>query len=92
MLRLRAQGLTIGEICEHCFLGDSTVKAHLHSAFRKLNLGGLRDHGQCARACYLLGRFDARAERGARSPSSPTGEVGKTERREDGKSATRIIG
>ena len=62
MLRLRAQGLTIVEICERCFLGDSTVKAHLHSAFRKLDLDELRDRGRCARACYLLGRHDARAE------------------------------
>lgn len=62
MLRLRAQGLTIVEICERCFLGDSTVKAHLHSAFRKLDLDELPDRGKCARACYLLGRHDARAE------------------------------
>jgi DNA-binding NarL/FixJ family response regulator len=62
MLRLRAQGLTIVEICERCFLGDSTVKAHLQSAFRKLDLHDLRDRGKCARACYLLGRHDAGAE------------------------------
>jgi DNA-binding CsgD family transcriptional regulator len=62
MLRLRAQGLTIMEISERCFLGDSTVKAHLHSAFRKLDLDDLRDRGKCARACYLLGRHDARVE------------------------------
>ncbi len=62
VLRLRARGLTIGEICEQCFLGDSTVKAHLHRAFQKLDLGGLRDRGRCARAAYLLGRHDARME------------------------------
>jgi DNA-binding NarL/FixJ family response regulator len=65
ILRLRAQGLTIVEICEQCFLGDSTVKAHLHNAFRKLDLGTLRDHGKGTRACYLLGRHDANAEGGA---------------------------
>ena len=89
MLRLRAQGLTIGEIREQCFLGDSTVKAHLHSAFRKLGLGGLRDHGKGARACYLLGRYDARAERGVASPPSPKG---KPARRQDGKTASRESG
>ncbi len=68
VLRLRAHGLTIVEICEQCFLGDSTVKAHLHSAFRKLDLGGLRDHGKGARACYLLGRYDAQAERRPHRP------------------------
>ena len=66
MLHLRAQGLTIAEICERCFLGDSTVKAHLYSAFRKLDLDELRDRGKCARACYLLGRHDARGEGGER--------------------------
>ena len=66
MLRLRAQGLTIVEICERCFLGDSTVKAHLHSAFRKLDLDELRDRGKCARACYLLGRHDVGVERALR--------------------------
>ena len=65
MLRLRAQGMTIVEIGDQYFLGASTIKAHLHSAFRKLDLGDLRDHGKCARACYLLGRHDANAERSA---------------------------
>jgi DNA-binding NarL/FixJ family response regulator len=68
ILRLRAQGLTIVEIRERCFLADSTVKAHLHSAFRKLDLDGLRDHGRCARACYLLGWYDARVEGESASP------------------------
>lgn len=62
LLRLRAQGLTIVEICERCFIGEETVKTHLHRAYRKLELGGLQDHGRCSRASYLLGRYDANVE------------------------------
>ena len=59
MLLLRAQGLTIAEICDRCFLSETTVKNHTHGAFRKLGLGGLRQQARTARACYLLGRYDA---------------------------------
>ena len=68
MLRLRAQGLTIVEICEQCFLGDSTVKGPLDRGVRKLDLGRVRDQRKGGRACFLLGRYDARVEgRGALS-------------------------
>jgi DNA-binding NarL/FixJ family response regulator len=59
IIRLRARGLTIGEICDRYFLSENTVKKHLHAAFRTLGLGTLRHQARLGRACYLLGRYDA---------------------------------
>jgi DNA-binding CsgD family transcriptional regulator len=59
IVRLRARGLTIGEICDRYFLSENTVKKHLHAAFRTLGLGALRHQALLGRACYLLGRYDA---------------------------------
>src|SRR5215203_4081205 len=36
IVRLRARGLTIAEICDRYFLSENTVKNHLHGAFRTL--------------------------------------------------------
>ena len=60
IVRLRARGLTIAEICDRYFLSENTVKKHLHAAFRTLGLGALRHQARLGRACYLLGRYDAR--------------------------------
>ena len=62
IIHLRARGLTIAEICDHCFLSENTVKNHLHGAFRTLGLGGLRHQARLGRACYLLGRYEAMRE------------------------------
>jgi DNA-binding NarL/FixJ family response regulator len=59
IVRLRARGLTIAEICDRYFLSENTVKKHLHAAFRTLGLGTLRHQARLGRACYLLGRYDA---------------------------------
>jgi DNA-binding CsgD family transcriptional regulator len=59
IVRLRARGLTIAEICDRYFLSENTVKKHLHAAFRILGLGTLRHQARLGRACYLLGRYDA---------------------------------
>jgi DNA-binding NarL/FixJ family response regulator len=59
IVRLRARGLTIAEICDRYFLSENTVKKHLHAAFRALGLGSLRHQARLGRACYLLGRYDA---------------------------------
>jgi LuxR family maltose regulon positive regulatory protein len=64
ILRLRAKGLTIAEICDRYFLSENTVKNHLRGAYRKLALGSLRQQARTARACYLLGRYDARRRDG----------------------------
>jgi DNA-binding NarL/FixJ family response regulator len=60
IVHLRARGLTIGEICDRCFLSENTVKNHLRAAFRTLGLDELRHQARLGRACYLLGRYDAR--------------------------------
>jgi DNA-binding CsgD family transcriptional regulator len=65
IVHLRARGLTIGEICDCCFLSENTVKNHLHGAFRTLGLGGLRHQARLGRACYLLGRYEAMREGGS---------------------------
>jgi len=65
IVHLRAQGMTIAEICDHCFLSENTVKNHLHGAFRTLGLGGLRHQARLGRACYLLGRYEAMREGGS---------------------------
>ncbi len=59
IIRLRARGLTIAEICDRYFLSENTVKKHLHAAFRTLGLGALRHQARLGRACYLLGRYDS---------------------------------
>ena len=58
IVRLRARGLTIAEICDRYYLSENTVKNHLHGAFRALGLEGLRHQARLGRACYLLGRYD----------------------------------
>ena len=58
IVRLRARGLTIAEICDRYYLSENTVKNHLHGAFRALGLGALRHQARLGRACYLLGRYD----------------------------------
>ena len=65
IVHLRARGLTIGEICDRCFLSENTVKNHLRGAFRTLGLGGLRHQARLGRACYLLGRYEAMREGGS---------------------------
>ena len=62
IVRLRARGLTIAEICDRYFLSENTVKKHLHAAFRTLGLGALRHQARLGRACYLLGRYDESRE------------------------------
>jgi DNA-binding NarL/FixJ family response regulator len=64
IVRLRARGLTIAEICDHYYLSENTVKKHLHAAFRTLGLGALRHQARLGRACYLLGRYDGSREVG----------------------------
>jgi DNA-binding NarL/FixJ family response regulator len=59
IVRLRARGLTITEICDRYYLSQNTIKCHLHAAFRGLGLGTLRHQARLGRACYLLGRYDA---------------------------------
>jgi len=59
IVRLRARGLTIAEICDRYFLSENTVKKHLHASFRTFGLGALRHQARLGRACYLLGRYDA---------------------------------
>jgi DNA-binding CsgD family transcriptional regulator len=71
IVRLRAGGLTIAEICDRYYLSENTVKNHLRGAFRTLGLDGLRHQARLGRACYLLGRHDVksvgrRAEVGSR--------------------------
>src|SRR5918994_624434 len=76
IVRLRARGLTIAEICDRYYLSENTMKNHLHGAFRTLGLGGLRHQARLGRACYLLGRYDA-------SRSVGESGVGQTARRPD---------
>jgi DNA-binding NarL/FixJ family response regulator len=64
IVRLRARGLTIAEICDRYYLSENTIKKHLHAAFRTLGLGALRHQARLGRACYLLGRYDASREVG----------------------------
>ena len=59
IIRLRARGLTITEICDRYYLSENTIKNHLHAAFRGLGLSTLRHQARLGRACYLLGRYDA---------------------------------
>ena len=59
IVRLRARGLTIAEICDRYYLSENTVKNHLRAAFRTLGLEALRHQARLGRACYLLGRHDA---------------------------------
>jgi DNA-binding CsgD family transcriptional regulator len=70
LVRLRARGLTIAEICDRYYLSENTVKNHLHGAFRTLGLGGLRHQARLGRACYLLGRHDASRRSGVVSRES----------------------
>jgi len=74
IVRLRARGLTIAEICDRYYLSENTVKNHLHAAFRTLGLGGFRHQARLGRACYLLGRYD-----GSRKSVSRKSEVGSRE-------------
>ena len=62
IVRLRAGGLTIAEICDRYYLSENTVKNHLQGAFRALGLDGLRHQARLGRACYLLGRYDVSRE------------------------------
>src|SRR5215211_7266275 len=78
IVRLRAGGLTIAEICDRYYLSENTVKNHLHGAFRTLGLGGLRHQARLGRACYLLGRYDAVRD-------------GETARQRDGETASPYI-
>jgi len=71
IVRLRAGGLTIAEICDRYYLSENTVKNHLHGAFRALGLEGLRHQARLGRACYLLGRYDV-----SRSVGVPRGRPG----------------
>jgi DNA-binding CsgD family transcriptional regulator len=64
IVRLRARGLTIAEICDRYYLSENTVKNHLRRAFRTLGLGSLRHQARLGRACYLLGRYDGRRQVG----------------------------
>jgi DNA-binding NarL/FixJ family response regulator len=64
IVRLRARGLTIAEICDRYYLSENTVKKHLHAAFRTLGLSAVRHQARLSRACYLLGRYDASREVG----------------------------
>ena len=68
IVRLRAGGLTIAEICDRYYLSENTVKNHLRGAFRTLGLDGLRHQARLGRACYLLGRYDGSREETARRP------------------------
>ena len=70
IIRLRARGLTIAEIGDRYYLSENTIKNHLHAAFRTLGVDNLRHQARLGRACYLLGRYDARGD-------------GKTARRPD---------
>jgi RNA polymerase sigma factor (sigma-70 family) len=56
VLRLRAEGLTMPEIADRCFVSSGTVKGHLDEAYRKLGIESLGRKSD--RACYLLGRHD----------------------------------
>ena len=62
IVRLRARGLTIAEIGDRYYLSENTIKNHLHAAFRALGLINLRHQARLGRACYLLGRYDARGD------------------------------
>jgi DNA-binding CsgD family transcriptional regulator len=62
IVRLRAGGLTIAEICDRYYLSENTVKNHLRGAFRSLGLDALRHQARLGRACYLLGRYDVSRE------------------------------
>ena len=64
IVRLRARGLTIAEICDRYYLSENTVKNHLRAAFRTLGLDALRHQARLGRACYLLGRYEARRQHG----------------------------
>ena len=72
IVHLRARGLTITEICDHCFLSENTVKNHLHGAFRTLGLGGLRhQRGSAGPAISWAGT--RRCERAGRQDESDVG-------------------
>ena len=43
VMRLCAQGLSNGEIAAQLFLGEGTVKTHLHSVYRKLGIKSRRE-------------------------------------------------
>ena len=81
IVRLRARGLTIAEICDRYYLSENTVKNHLRAAFRTLGLDALRHQARLGRACYLLGRYEARRQDGE---SVSRGVEAKTARRSDG--------
>jgi DNA-binding NarL/FixJ family response regulator len=74
IVHLRARGLTIAEIGDRYYLSENTVKNHLRAAFRTLGLDDLRHQARLGRACYLLGRYEARRE-------------GGTARRQDGETS-----
>jgi DNA-binding CsgD family transcriptional regulator len=91
IVRLRARGLTIAEICVRYYLSENTVKHHLHAAFRALGLDDLRHQARLGRACYLLGRYDAgrRSEVGSRKSGGGESVSRETARRPDGQTARR---
>ena len=89
IVRLRARGLTIAEICDRYYLSENTVKNHLRAAFRTLGLGALRHQARLGRACYLLGRYEARRQGGKTASreveeSVSRGVEAKTARRPEG--------
>jgi DNA-binding CsgD family transcriptional regulator len=83
IVRLRAGGLTIAEICDRYYLSENTVKNHLHGAFRTLGLDGLRHQARLGRACYLLGRYDAVGD--GKAARRPVCEFVSRESERDGK-------
>lgn len=59
ILRLRAEGVPIREIAGHLGLGEQTIKNDLTVVYRALEID-CADGLSMYRACYLLGRMDAR--------------------------------
>jgi LuxR family maltose regulon positive regulatory protein len=54
VLRLLGEGLTNPEIAEELVISLNTVKTHIKSIYRKLNLSGRREARQAARHLNLV--------------------------------------